>query len=211
MVSRKYTPISWIQDEGKFDLLIKVYFKNVHPNFPEGGKLSQYLNSLEMGKSIKCKGPIGKLKYLGDGDFEIITKLDPITTVLKHYDTLFMIAGGTGITPIYQIIQSIALNNDKTKVILIFGNKSTNDFLLKEELDEFVSSKKIDLNVIYTIDKAEDGWTGEVGFVGKEMLTKYMPDLSSSFTLTCGPPPMNRSVLNYLKELGMKEENYFKF
>lgn len=183
----------------------------MHPNFPEGGKLSQYLHGLEIGKSIKCRGPIGKLKYLGDGDFEIITKLDPITTVLKHYDTLFMIAGGTGITPIYQVIQAIALNGDKTKVILIFGNKTTNDFLLKDELDEFVTSQKIDLKVIYTIDKPEEGWTGEVGFVGKEMLSKYMPDLSKSFSLTCGPPLMNKSVLKYLKELGMTEDNYFKF
>jgi cytochrome-b5 reductase len=71
-VSRKYTPVSWIFDEGKFRLLIKVYFKNVHPQFPDGGKMSQYLNDLEIGESIKVRGPYGKLTYLGDGNFKIL-------------------------------------------------------------------------------------------------------------------------------------------
>ena len=66
-VSRKYTPISWIMDEGKIELLIKVYYKNTHPNFPEGGKMSQYLASLDLGASLKIRGPFGRLSYFGDG------------------------------------------------------------------------------------------------------------------------------------------------
>lgn len=71
-VCRKYTPTSWIKEKGKFELLIKVYHKNKNPNFPEGGKLSQYLNDLEIGSFIDVRGPFGKLTYLGDGDFKIL-------------------------------------------------------------------------------------------------------------------------------------------
>jgi cytochrome-b5 reductase len=34
------------------DLVIKVYFANVHPRFPEGGKMSQHLESLSLGDTI---------------------------------------------------------------------------------------------------------------------------------------------------------------
>lgn len=103
-VSRKYTPVSTIFEKGKFELLIKVYFKDIHPKFPLGGKMSQYLNDLKMGESIKVRAPFGKLTYLGDGSFKILTKLKPLTYREKVYKKVGMIAGGTGITPFFQVI-----------------------------------------------------------------------------------------------------------
>jgi Oxidoreductase FAD-binding domain len=41
LVIRAYTPTSSDDDLGYFDLVIKVYFANEHPRFPEGGKMSQ--------------------------------------------------------------------------------------------------------------------------------------------------------------------------
>jgi len=102
-VCRKYTPISTIFEKGKFELLIKVYYKDVHPKFPLGGKMSQYLNDLAIGESIKVRGPFGKLNYRGDGAFKILTKFKPPTYTEKAYKKVGMIAGGTGITPFYQV------------------------------------------------------------------------------------------------------------
>ena len=48
-------------------IFLKVYFKNVHPKFPDGGKMSQYLDSLEIGDTIDIRGPAGKVVYLGKG------------------------------------------------------------------------------------------------------------------------------------------------
>ena len=39
-VQRKYTPISMVTQKGYVDFLIKVYYANVHPRFPEGGLMS---------------------------------------------------------------------------------------------------------------------------------------------------------------------------
>jgi NAD(P)H-flavin reductase len=58
--------------KGKFEMLIKVYFKNTHPNFPEGGKMSQFLNELALGDYITVRGPFGKLTYLSDGNVKIL-------------------------------------------------------------------------------------------------------------------------------------------
>ena len=37
---------------GYMDLVIKVYHANVHPKFPDGGKLTQYLESMSIGQTI---------------------------------------------------------------------------------------------------------------------------------------------------------------
>jgi len=89
--------------EGKFEMLIKVYFKDTHPQFPEGGKMSQYLNSVPIGDNIKVRGPFGKLSYFGDGYFKILTKFKPATYKEKKYKSVGMLAGGTGITPFFQV------------------------------------------------------------------------------------------------------------
>ena len=52
LVVRPYTPISSDDNLGYVELLIKVYFANVHPKFPEGGKMTQYLESMKIGKKI---------------------------------------------------------------------------------------------------------------------------------------------------------------
>jgi cytochrome-b5 reductase len=71
---------------------MQVYFKNVHPKFPEGGKMSQYLENMKLGDTVDVRGPSGRLVYLGQGKFAIkVLRKDPPTTVsLKK---LAMIAG----------------------------------------------------------------------------------------------------------------------
>lgn len=66
--------------------------------------MSQYLNDLQLEEKIQVRGPFGKLTYLGDGFFKILTKFKPLTFREKTYKKVGMIAGGTGITPFYQVI-----------------------------------------------------------------------------------------------------------
>lgn len=51
----------------------QVYFKNVHPKFPEGGKMSQYLESLKINDTIDFRGPSGLLVYKGKGEISHFT------------------------------------------------------------------------------------------------------------------------------------------
>lgn len=51
--------------------MIKVYYKGIHPNFPEGGKMSQYLASMDLERTINIRGPFGRLTYFGDGIVKI--------------------------------------------------------------------------------------------------------------------------------------------
>lgn len=46
----------------------QIYFKDVNPKFPEGGKMSQYLESLKLNDVIDFRGPSGLLIYKGKGE-----------------------------------------------------------------------------------------------------------------------------------------------
>ncbi|XP_059787023.1 NADH-cytochrome b5 reductase 2 isoform X1 [Balaenoptera ricei] len=67
LVIRAYTPVSSDEDLGFVDLIMKIYFKNVHPNHPEGGKMTQYLENMKTGDTILFQGPSGRLFYHGSG------------------------------------------------------------------------------------------------------------------------------------------------
>ena len=92
LVVRPYTPTSSDDDKGFFDLVLKVYKAGIHPKFPEGGKMSQYLDSLQPGDTIDVRGPSGRLQYKRNGVFEIsIDKKTPPT--VKKVKRVGMIAG----------------------------------------------------------------------------------------------------------------------
>ena len=129
-VKMELNPIKEL-DKGHMDLLIKVYMPSA--DFPLGGKMSQYIENLKIGETLDFTGPKGRLEYKGCGSFKIdgIKKSDP-TRDIDHVTEIGMIAGGSGITPMWQIIQDVFQNcqNDKTKIHLLFANKTEGDILL---------------------------------------------------------------------------------
>jgi len=198
---RPYTPISKEDQPGYFDLLIKVY--------DQGGVMSKYIHQLKIGDKLEVKGPIPKIPY---------------TANMKK--DIGMIAGGTGITPMYQVIQKILDNpEDKTRVQLIFCNKSEDDILLKAQLDE-LAKRHSNFKVYYIVDKAKSAnWKGGSGYISKEIIQKHIAAPSNdTLVLVCGPPAFYEvvsggktpdykqgEVKGYLKELGYNEEQVFKF
>lgn len=107
-----------------------------------------------------------------------------------------MIAGGTGITPMLQIIRA-ALKNpaDKTKLSLIYANVTAEDILLKKELDELAATHPKRFTVFYVLNDPPHGWHGGVGFVTREHIQKHMPPSNHDIkVLMCGPPPMMNAM-----------------
>lgn len=99
-----------------------------------------------------------------------------------------MIAGGTGITPMLQIIRA-ALKNplDRTKLSLIYANVNYEDILLKKELDELAEKYPKRFTVYYVLNNPPEGWTGGVGFVSKQQIEEKLPPTDSNIKiLLCG-------------------------
>ncbi|PFH54645.1 hypothetical protein AMATHDRAFT_134112 [Amanita thiersii Skay4041] len=178
MISRNYTPISNGEDSGYFDLLIKTY---------EKGNISRHFAQLKIGDKIRVKGPKGNFVYNPD-----------LTKVVS------MIAGGTGITPMYQILRAALSNpDDHTKVNLIYANVNHEDILLKSELDKLAQDYESRFTLYYVLNNPPAGWKGGVGFVTKEHINQYLPNPAEteSKLLICGPPPMVAAMKKNLDEL----------
>ena len=66
----------------------------MHPQYPEGGKLTQYIEAMKIGDKIDFRGPMGRLKYLGCGNFSMkFTRKDDEEPVMVHANKVVMIAG----------------------------------------------------------------------------------------------------------------------
>lgn len=146
MVERKYTPVSNDELLGYVELIIKVYPANVHEKFPKGGVFSQHLERLEiglikflkfyknllfLGDSVTFSGPVTRITYEGHGHF-LVRKIGMKTVESKNFKKIGIVVGGTGITPMLQIIDVILRNSsDKTQIWMLFANNSPADVLLK--------------------------------------------------------------------------------
>jgi len=203
-VSRPYTPVSSDDNVGYFDLVIKVY---------PSGKMSQHLARLDVGKTIDVRGPLGDIHYQGNGLFSVRRKDADNKAVWapKQVKRLGMIAGGTGITPMLQIVREIFKNqDDPTEVSLIFGNITEDDILLRTELEHYLKTYPRQFKLFYTLDKPTTGWTGGVGFVSPDMIQKHLYSPSpDTITLVCGPPPMVKSMQKNLESVDITPNQYF--
>ncbi|MBN3307023.1 NB5R1 reductase, partial [Amia calva] len=213
LVVRPYTPVSSDDDKGFVDLVVKIYFKNVNPKFPEGGKMSQYLESLEIGDMVDFRGPGGLLEYKGHGQFAV--QLDKKSEAeMKSACSVGMIAGGTGITPMLQLVRAIMKDpTDKTTCHLLFANQTEKDILLRDELQEIQVRHPGRFQLWFTVDKAPTDWDFSEGFIGADMIQEHLPAPSDdSLILMCGPPPMIQFACNpNLDKLGYRQAQRFTY
>ena len=203
-VIRPYTPTTRPEVAGHLDLVVKSY--------PEG-KMSKHIGSLKVGDTLDFKGPIVKKAYTPN-----------------ECSTIGMVAGGTGITPMLQVIDEVLANpKDKTKLQLVFANQSEADILLKKEIDDRAAAHPSRLSVYYVVDKSSSWmWKGGTGYVTEAMLKEHMPAPSSdSMIFVCGPPPMYKAICGpkgtpedpkaqgelggLLKKMGYETPRVFKF
>ena len=200
-VIRPYTPVSDPSQKGTVDFIIKTY---------EQGKMSKHIDELKEGDTLSFKGPIVKWKW------------EP-----NQFDSVALIGGGTGITPLWQLLHTIASNPaDKTKVQLFYGSQSVDDIIARKEIDEIAAAHPDQVQVFYYIDNGKDDASKHIikGYIDKEALQKNLPAPSPKLKVfVCGPPGMYKAisgakvsptdqgeVSGILGELGYTKDNVFK-
>ncbi|CAH8509638.1 unnamed protein product [Schistosoma turkestanicum] len=207
VVVRPYTPITLDAQKGYVDFVIKVYKGNV--KFPKGGVMSQYVANLPINGFIDVRGPAGKLEYKGCGLFHIKSDLrsPPNPVKVKRVN---MICGGSGITPMFQLLSHILQSkNDTTQIAMIFANLTEKDIILRDELESFRDKYPNHFRLWYTVNEAPERWTYSTGHVNEQMLQEHIyPSKEDTLTLICGPPPFiefaclpSLAKLNYPKNL----------
>lgn len=181
---RSYTPTTSDNDKGHFDLLIKSY---------PTGNISKYVANLKIGDKMNVRGPKGAMVYTPN--------------MVRHFG---MIAGGTGITPMLQVIKAILrgrASGDRTEIDLLFANVNLDDILLKDELDS-LAAKDDKFRVHYVLNNPPAGWSGATGFVTQDLIKEKLPAPANDVKiLICGPPPMVKAMKGATEALGFEKAN----
>ncbi|PLW24614.1 hypothetical protein PCANC_13850 [Puccinia coronata f. sp. avenae] len=201
-VIRPYTPVTPPKHKDSLHLMVKNYAE---------GKMTNHIFSLKPGDQLSMKGPFPKWPYKPN-----------------EFKTIGMIAGGSGITPHWQIIQEIASNpQDKTKVVLLFANQKEEDILLRKEFERLAKEKPEQFSINFALDEAPRNWPKELkGYLTKEVLAAKLPPPSLGPDVkifVCGPPGQVAAVAGpkddmkqgelqgMLKDLGFSQDQVYKF
>lgn len=156
------------------------------------GCVTEWLHQMEPGQQITIRGPYGN-------GF-------PVETDFKGKDLLF-VAGGIGLAPLRSVINYVRFHRSNYGLVdIVYGSRSKEDLVdYQEIIDEWCHEDGITVHL--TIDRAQEGWDGHVGFV-----PTYVKELNFNTRKTviiCGPPIMIKFTLAGLQELGFNKTQVF--
>ena len=126
---------------GKFELLIKRYPAWGDPSFAHNykppGKMSNYIHDLQVGATVRFKHIAVNVK-----------KQYPFAGVR----TITMLAVGVGIAPMLQALHAVLTGpDDSTRVVFLYGNRTVEDILMREQLDSWAAAHKDRFKMVYVV------------------------------------------------------------
>lgn len=151
----------------------------------EQGLFSRYLHDeIKEGDLLEVMGPNGKFTFTGE-----------------EAQSIVLICGGVGITPMMSIIRyltDIGWHND---IYLLYCCRTTDEFIFREELEQ-LQERYLNLHVYASMLRSEGTvWMGLQGLFTKNIISHLVPDIASHRIHVCGPPAMMEAILGILKEL----------
>lgn len=204
-IIRAYTPVSEGNDTGHLRVLVKIYYDTPQN---KGGRMTQALDSLPIGRSVDFKGPVGKFEYLGRG-------LCAINGRERCVRRFVMVCAGSGITPIFQVLRAVMKDKeDSTGCLVLDGNRVEEDILLKQELDTMALDNPSRCRLLYALSRPLSSWKGLRGRMDRALFEREVgvpPDTSDTMVLICGPAPMEDAVRGIFRGMGWGEEDLLFF
>lgn len=151
------------------------------------GAVSRHINDLlKVGDQIEAGGPVGRFTFTG-----------------TEADSIVLIAGGVGITPMMSITRYLTERSWAGDIFFVYACRAPTDFMFANEIAALqrVNPK---LRVAVTMSRPEGtDWKGPRGRLTKELLSQTVPNLASRRIHLCGPPSMMDSTKAILTELGV--------
>lgn len=158
------------------------------------GKVTNYLaDSLRVGDTLEVTAPSGQFF------------INPEPAHQKHY---VMIAGGSGITPIYSMIGAILKFEPKSKITLLYANRNLNSIIFKEKLEQWTKEFFTQLEVKHFLSEEENPKKAIKGYITRISLEEMLKQYGKSkldFYL-CGPEIMTNKLLDDLASLGVAKD-----
>lgn len=119
---------------------------------------------------------------------------------------LALIAGGVGVAPLIGILRDLRATKDKRPVTLIYGNRTEDQIIYRDELDEF--SKDPDTRIELVLSEPGEGWQGHNGLLDEALIKRCVSaDMLSWHFLLCGPVKMMENAEETLIKMGVPSQN----
>ena len=180
VLSRPYSISSAPKDAlaGRYELTVRAN--------PGGFAANHLLEDAKEGDTFYASAPQGNFYY----------------EELRDPRNILALAGGSGITPFLSMARAIADGTEDFNLTILFGSRTEEQILFREELDELAENEKI--RVIHVLsDEDRPGY--EHGFITADLVKKYAPEDYSLFI--CGPDAMYRFLDGELDKLALPRKN----
>ncbi len=153
------------------------------------GLSSRFLHdTLREGDLLDVSAPSGRFTFTG-----------------TEADSIVLIAGGVGITPLMSILRALTDRYWKGEIYLIYCIRYEGEFIFAQELESLCKMYD-NLHLCVTISRPQNStWTGPRGRVTEELLVKTIPNLPGRLCYICGPTPMMETVTALLLKIGVPE------
>ena len=193
-VIRAYSMANYPGEEGIIMLNVRV--ASPPPRLPDvpPGKMSSYIFDLKPGDKVIISGPYGEF-FIKDSEAEMM-----------------YVGGGAGMAPlrshIFELFKRVKTGR---KVSYWYGGRSLRELFY---IDEFRQIEKdfpnFTFNLALSEPLPEDNWDGYVGFIHQVVIDNYLKDHPAPEDIEyyfCGPPMMNKCVMQMCEDLGVEPEN----
>jgi ferredoxin-NADP reductase len=120
-----------------------------------------------------------------------------------------LLAGGIGITPFSSIIRHAAKAGLPHHLYLFYSNRRPEDAAFLNILTELAktNSNFRFIPSMSEMEKSAMAWSGESGFIDKEMLVRHLPVLQGPIYYVAGPPAMVAAMRQMLTAAGVDEDD----
>jgi ferredoxin-NADP reductase/Fe-S-cluster-containing hydrogenase component 2 len=153
----------------------------------EHGLVSRWLhNELKVGDEVEVEAPHGTFFFTG-----------------KEADSVVLIGGGVGITPMMSAARYLTETGWPGKVHVILSFRAPRDFMFREELAA-LATRNVHLSVTVAMSRpGDEPWGGTIGRIDAALLATAVPDIATRRVHLCGPPAMMDAVKATLVGLGV--------
>jgi Na+-transporting NADH:ubiquinone oxidoreductase subunit F len=191
---RAYSMANYPEEAGIIMLNVRIASPPPRLQNVEPGKMSSWIFDLKPGDDVVISGPFGEF-------FARETKKEMI-----------FVGGGAGMAPMRSHIfdQFRRLKTDR-KVTFWYGARSKREMFYVEDFDAIQKeNENFTWHCALSEPQPEDNWDGYTGFIHQVLLDEYLknhPAPEDCEYYLCGPPIMNKCVIDMLLDLGVERED----
>ncbi len=155
------------------------------------GVVSGAIAKLGVGAALGVRGPYGT----------------PWPVESTEGSDVVFVAGGLGLAPLRPAIYHVLARREHYgRVVILYGTRSPSDILFRPEVERW--RRRLDLEVLVTVDRADTDWRGDVGVVPR-LIARAGFDPHSAVAMVCGPEVMMRFTANALQAAGVGSERIY--